>query len=209
MKKLLASLTAASVVLIGAGEAMATPPVKVEVFSAFTPTGGGAPYAEPVGALQVADVMFATNTYFNWHPFGKDRFGADITGFLQIPSAGTYTFALNSDDGSLLYIDGALVVDNGGPHDPAVVSGSATLTPGTHAFEVQFFEDLAGPSGVDLMLPPGVRYGFAGTPGKPDCHGKSISALAQQFGGMSSAASHLKFPSVKALQGAVKTSCQR
>ena len=49
----------------------------------------------------------------------------------------------------------------------------------------------------------------AGTPGQANCHGKSISALAHQFGGLDSAASALGFSSVEALQDAFKTFCEQ
>src|SRR5262249_1367969 len=62
-------------------------------------------------------------------------------------------------DGSLLFIDGIQVVDNGGTHTPATATGDATLTAGSHCFEVQFFECCGDPSGVDLILPEGVIYG--------------------------------------------------
>jgi len=48
---------------------------------------------------------------------------------------------------------------------------------------------------------------FAGTPGKPNCHGKSVSALAQQYGGLNAAAAALNFPSVQALQSAILEFC--
>jgi len=48
---------------------------------------------------------------------------------------------------------------------------------------------------------------FAGTPGKANCHGKSVSALAQQFGGLNGAAAGLGFASVGALQDAVLAFC--
>jgi len=48
----------------------------------------------------------------------------------------------------------------------------------------------------------------AGTPGRADCHGKSISALAQQFGGSYSAAVTLGFSSVQALQDSFKLFCE-
>ena len=48
---------------------------------------------------------------------------------------------------------------------------------------------------------------FAGTPGTANCHGKSVSALAQQHGGMPNAATVLGFSSVKALQDAIKAFC--
>ncbi len=48
----------------------------------------------------------------------------------------------------------------------------------------------------------------AGTPGQANCHGQSISALAQQFGSPDSAAGTLGFSSVKSLQGAFKLFCE-
>jgi uncharacterized repeat protein (TIGR03803 family) len=48
---------------------------------------------------------------------------------------------------------------------------------------------------------------FAGTPGKPNCHGKSVSALAQQYGGLNAAAAALGYPSVNALQDAITAYC--
>jgi hypothetical protein len=47
----------------------------------------------------------------------------------------------------------------------------------------------------------------AGTPGEPNCHGESVSALAGQFGGIHAAASSLGFASVKALQDSLKEFC--
>ncbi len=48
----------------------------------------------------------------------------------------------------------------------------------------------------------------AGTPGQANCHGKSISALATQFGGLDAAASALGFSSVDALQDAFRAFCE-
>jgi uncharacterized protein DUF3455 len=47
----------------------------------------------------------------------------------------------------------------------------------------------------------------AGTPGQPDCRGKTLSALSHQFGTLRAAATALGFPSDKALQDAVQESC--
>ena len=49
---------------------------------------------------------------------------------------------------------------------------------------------------------------FAGTPGAPNCRGQSVSALARQFGGLDAAASALGFPSVQALQDAIRAFCE-
>jgi hypothetical protein len=48
---------------------------------------------------------------------------------------------------------------------------------------------------------------FAGTPGKANCHGKSVWALAKQYGGLNGAAAALGFDSVNALQIAIDKFC--
>ena len=48
----------------------------------------------------------------------------------------------------------------------------------------------------------------AGTPGQPNCHGQTISALAHQFGGIDAAASALGFSTVQALQTGVTLFCE-
>jgi hypothetical protein len=141
--------------------------VNVNVYSGHSTTNGGTPYSGLLGSLDAAGVSFATDTGFQWHPFGATAFGADITGCLSVAADGVYSFTLNSDDGSLLFIDGNLVVDNGGPHGPTVKSGSASLSAGLHSFEVQFFEDGTGSSGVDLSLPAGVSYASCALPVLP------------------------------------------
>jgi uncharacterized repeat protein (TIGR03803 family) len=49
---------------------------------------------------------------------------------------------------------------------------------------------------------------FAGTPGKPNCFGQSVSALARQYGGLNAAAEALGYPSVRALQKAILEFCE-
>jgi len=49
----------------------------------------------------------------------------------------------------------------------------------------------------------------AGTAGQPDCHGKTISALTQEFGSTYTAASTLGFSSVQALQDGFKLFCEQ
>ena len=49
---------------------------------------------------------------------------------------------------------------------------------------------------------------FAGTPGFTNCHGQSVAALAQQFGGLNAAAEALGFSSVQALQDGIRTFCR-
>ncbi len=59
---------------------------------------------------------------------------------LEIDEGGTYTFYLNSNDGSMLYIDGKLVVDNGGAHGLQERQGNVILEPGKHAILIHYFD---------------------------------------------------------------------
>jgi hypothetical protein len=61
---------------------------------------------------------------------------------------------------------------------------------------------------VDAFVAKVAALTFAGTPGRPNCHGKSVSALAQQYGGLDAAAAALGFPSVQALQDAIREFCE-
>ncbi len=72
------------------------------------------------------------------------QYGFRFTGTVTAAVADTYTFYTNSDDGSRLYIDGALVVDNDGLHAPRQASGAVALTAGTHDIVVTFFEQGGG-----------------------------------------------------------------
>jgi hypothetical protein len=156
-------LLALGLLTVAAAEAEA---IQIDIYSGYTncadntDCGGGAPYSGLKGSFTSSDVLFATNTGYAWHPFGLNSFGALIIGYLNVASSGSFSFTLNSDDGSMLYIDGALVVNNGfdNGHPPRTVSNSASLLSGLHPFRIEFFEDFGGQSGVDLYLPSGVTY---------------------------------------------------
>ena len=49
---------------------------------------------------------------------------------------------------------------------------------------------------------------FAGTPGKSNCHGQSVSALARQYKGLNAAAADLGYADVSALQNAIMGFCE-
>ena len=63
------------------------------------------------------------------------------TGFLDVPETGDYTFYLSSDDGSKLWIDGALAADNWGHHDVREKTAAAKLAKGEHEIRVDYYEE--------------------------------------------------------------------
>ncbi len=76
--------------------------------------------------------------FINSLPRDDSSFGIVYTGKLQIDREGEYTFFLQSDDGSNLYIDGRQVVNNDGDHGVIEKQGTVTLSPGKHDLRVEF-----------------------------------------------------------------------
>lgn len=70
-----------------------------------------------------------------------DHFFVRWKGLLRIPKAATYTFFLESDDGSRLRINKKEVVGNGGLHAMEEKSGELLLSPGDHEIEVDLFQN--------------------------------------------------------------------
>ena len=73
----------------------------------------------------------------------RDRFeyfGIQYRGDIQVLKDSSYNFRLVSDDGSKLYIDDSLVVDNDGIHGDNAQSGSIFLKKGIHAMRLDYFQ---------------------------------------------------------------------
>ena len=66
--------------------------------------------------------------------------GLVITGYISVQEDGIYTFALKSDDGSWLKIDGNMVVDNDREQSPHEMIGQQALHKGLHKIEVRYFD---------------------------------------------------------------------
>lgn len=64
---------------------------------------------------------------------GLSGHALELSGFLNIASSGTYNLGLFSDDGSYMWVDGVLVVNNGGDHGPSAVSNNVFLAAGAHS----------------------------------------------------------------------------
>lgn len=103
----------------------------------------------------------------------NDNFALRFTGYIEIKTAGIYTFYTNSDDGSNLYIDDVLVVNNDGLHGAQDAMGTINLTAGRHKIAVGYFEktgseiltvSFAGPGIAKKQIPVNLlfRCNFSG-----------------------------------------------
>jgi len=71
----------------------------------------------------------------------SDFFCVRWSGKVRCEKAGEYQFYVNSDDGSRLFINGNLVVDNGGSHAMRERDGRVTLSAGDHDLHLEFIEE--------------------------------------------------------------------
>ncbi|MFN0080153.1 MAG: autotransporter-associated beta strand repeat-containing protein [Prosthecobacter sp.] len=74
-------------------------------------------------------------------------------GIITIPTAGVWTFGLNSDDGGRILIDGNIVMDDPAFHGAVDHLGSVTLAAGNHTFEAFYFEAGGGDEGEFYAAP--------------------------------------------------------
>ena len=74
----------------------------------------------------------------------SSHFALLFEGKIYIEKTGDYTFFTNSDDGSQLFIDGKLVVENDGWHAPRERAGKLRLSAGYHDIRVTFYEHEGG-----------------------------------------------------------------
>ena len=77
----------------------------------------------------------------------KNNFSVRWTGKLVGPATGKIKFAIGSDDGSYLYINGKMVIDNGGDHGEQFTSGEIEMVKGKlYDIRMDFFEHGGGAS---------------------------------------------------------------
>lgn len=70
----------------------------------------------------------------------EENYAIRFQGGLKIEKDGVYTFHLNSDDGSKLWIDDKLVIDNDGDHGAFEKSGRIKLAAGIHKIVLGFYQ---------------------------------------------------------------------
>ncbi|MDN3514979.1 MAG: PA14 domain-containing protein [Candidatus Brocadia sp.] len=90
--------------------------------------------------------------------FSGRQFSVIWSGRLYTPRSGHYKFSTESDDGSFLYINDKLIVDNGGDHGIKTVKGSMYLTEGYYDIKIKYFNS-KGSSHIKVFweMPEGLR----------------------------------------------------
>ncbi len=73
-----------------------------------------------------------------------ENFALKYDGYIKIPKDGLYTFYTTSDDGTVILIDGKLIVNNDGQHAMEEQSGNVMLNAGYHKIELLFFQGGGG-----------------------------------------------------------------
>jgi autotransporter-associated beta strand protein len=128
------------------------------------------PLIGPIDFPDISDNGFADNlgnpAYYNIGN-GNNNVAARWYGNIMIPGSGTapvpVNFATTSDDGSMLYIDGAAVVQNNNFQGATQATGLVQLTPGIHAIDIEYYQGGGGAS-MDVQWDPTGGTNFVDIP---------------------------------------------
>ena len=78
-------------------------------------------------------------------------------GFIKINKTGVYTFYLSSDDGSKLFIDRKMLIDNNGVHGTIEKSGQIALAEGFYPLRINYFQGIGGKNLKVYIKGPGIK----------------------------------------------------
>jgi len=71
----------------------------------------------------------------------EQYFGFEFAGYIHIEKEGPYTFYLTTNDGSRMFFDDIMIINNDGLHPAAEVSKQLTLSAGYHPFLICYFQE--------------------------------------------------------------------
>ena len=110
------------------------------------PSSGGLPKfekLEPVGTIYAKGLAIPPTEFTEGFPGVTDRiewFAIDFNGRFYIRNPASYRFRLCSDDGSKLYFDGKMAIDNDGIHGTECLDTSVKLSGGIHPIRLSYFQ---------------------------------------------------------------------
>ncbi len=111
-------------------------------------------------------------------------FSARWTGTIIIPEDGVYGFASYNDDGTRLYIDGELIIDDWRGHPPTWrYSRKLWLSAGEHSFRLDFYDSCCGAQAqIYWTAMTTVRWGNANPDNRyNDYYGNTTASAVQAF----------------------------
>ncbi len=82
----------------------------------------------------------------------KENFGFIFEGYIKVPVDGIYNLYTESDDGTVLYIDGKLVIDNDGGHPAELRYSPVALKAGLHEYRLLYYQGIG-----DAVLHAGIQ----------------------------------------------------
>jgi hypothetical protein len=127
---------------------------------------------EPIATLGTDTIDVPVRNYSEGFPGFEsliEWFGIEYEGQFET-DGGCFEFRLYSDDGSRLFIDQKLVIDNDGVHGPRSVSSRHCLDKGSHSIRVQYFQGPAFQIALQLFYRAEgqAEQAFPGTAFRPD-----------------------------------------
>ena len=96
-----------------------------------------------VGSIYTTSLNIPPQSFDRGFPGITNRFewfAIDYTGRFWVETPGLYAFNLLSDDGSKLWIEDHLLIDNDGIHAPSTLTASARFSRGTYRIRVAYFQ---------------------------------------------------------------------
>lgn len=83
--------------------------------------------------------------------FVNQNYKISCSGQIVVTNTGYYSFDLNSDDGSILTVDGSQVINNDGNHGMTEKVGTKYLRRGVHTFSLLYAQSGSGAFGLVLL----------------------------------------------------------
>jgi hypothetical protein len=97
----------------------------------------------PVGTIYARELDVPTTDWQEGFPGISNRFewfAIEYTGLIRAHHEGHYALRLVSDDGSKLYVDDKLIIDNDGLHSTRSANGGVDLDDQQHTIRIQYFQ---------------------------------------------------------------------
>ena len=84
-------------------------------------------------------------------PVGPDRYALTYEGYLEFPKAGLFRLSLLSDDGSRMFLNNRMIIDNDFNHPAQELSRLVRVSAGLHPIRIEYFEN-TGDSELSLFI---------------------------------------------------------